>query len=559
MTDTVSAPPPSSAALLRLLRRLMRSMQGTAAAAVGIDSTQRVQTVVAMLEFNARRAPGYWIQLFLSAGIAILGLVLGSTAVVIGAMLVSPLMGPIVELGMGFAVGSAFLVIRSSLRVILSVVTVVLGTAFVTMLLPFHEVTNEIAARTVPTALDLLVAVFCALTAAYTTVRQTSDTTSAAAGTAIGIALVPPLCVIGYGVGTLSLEVAGGAALLFVANLSAILLFAVLSFLLLGYNEVDAEQLAADHLGGGNTRTDQLAGRVQQWVTTAFGSRYGFGMRLVVPVLFLASVYFPLRSALDEVAWQVRTRTSVARILEGEATSAVQRTVTVERGAVAVQLLQVGDAEGAEALERRLETAIAAATGVTPSVRVLAVPDAEALTALARTPAQAAAPPETPPVDAVRARLGGAIQRVWPREVAGPLAGWSLEVAVTGQPVLVARHFGPPLGAAGEALLSAALATPLGTAPRVRDEPLDSTPLLPGRDLIAWLDGLAPQFRLAPLLDGAIGCVTRPRSDSTSAFLTEVRRRGPAASPRVRIIAGDAWSFQWTTGACATPARAREP
>src|SRR5690606_12548527 len=149
--------------------------------------------------------------------------------------------------------------------------------------------------------------------------------------------------------------------LLFVANLSAILLFAVLSFLLLGYNDVDAEQLAADHLGGGTTRTDQLAGRVQQWVTTAFGSRYGFGMRLVVPVLFLASVYFPLRKALDEVAWQVRTRTAVARILEEEAGAAVQRTVSVERGAVAVQLLQVGDTDGAEELERRLETAIAAA------------------------------------------------------------------------------------------------------------------------------------------------------------------------------------------------------
>jgi uncharacterized hydrophobic protein (TIGR00271 family) len=559
MTDATPAPKPSRTATLRLFRRFVRSMQATAAAAVGIDATHRVQTVVAMLDFNARRAPGYWIQLFLAAGIAILGLVLGSTAVVIGAMLVSPLMGPIIELGMGFAVGSAFLVIRSSLRVILSVITVILGTAVVTMLLPFHEVTSEIASRTVPTALDLLVAVFCALTAAYTTVRQTSDTTSAAAGTAIGIALVPPLCVIGYGVGTLSLEVAGGAALLFVANLSAILLFAVLSFLLLGYNDVDAEQLAADHLGGGRTRTDLLAGRVQQWVTAAFGSRYGFGMRLVVPVLFLASVYFPLRKALDEVAWQVRTRTAVARILEAEAGAAVQRTVSVERGAVAVQLLQVGDTDGAEVLERRLETAIAAATGVAPSVRVLAVPDAGALTALARTPTPAAPPPETPPVEAVRARLGGVIQRVWPREASGPLAGWSLEVAVTGQPVLVARHFGPPLGAAGEALLGAALATPLGTAPRVRDEPLDSTPVLPGRDLAAWLDGLAPQFALAPRLDGATACVTRPASDSTSDAVVELRRRVATAGSRVTVVPGEAWSFRWTTGSCQPPVAGREP
>jgi uncharacterized membrane protein len=59
-----------------------------------------------------------------------------------------------------------------------------------TVALPFHEVTSEIAARTSPTLLDLLLAVFCALMATYTTIRQTADTTAAAAGTAIGIALV---------------------------------------------------------------------------------------------------------------------------------------------------------------------------------------------------------------------------------------------------------------------------------------------------------------------------------------------------------------------------------
>lgn len=550
MTGTTPEASPSGAALLRLVRRLLRAMQASAASAVGIDASQRIETVVAMLDLNARRAPGYWIQLVLAAGIAILGLVLGSTAVVIGAMLVSPLMGPLIELGMGFAVGSAFLVIRSSLRVVLSVFTVVLGTAVVTMLLPFHEITAEIASRTVPTALDLLVAVFCALTAAYTTVRRTSDTTAAAAGTAIGIALVPPLCVIGYGVGTQSLEVAGGAALLFVANLSAILLFAVLSFLLLGYNEVDAEQLAADHLGGGHTRTDELAGRLEAWLNSAFGSRYGIGMRLVVPLIFLGSVYLPLRKALDEVAWQVRTRAAVERLLATDAGSAVQRTVTVERGEVAVRLLQVGDASGAAELERHLETSIAAATGVMPSVQVLAVPDAGALSVLARAAAPAAPTPETPPVDAVRARLGGAIQRVWPAPAAGPLAGWSLEVAATGQPVLVTRHFGAPLGPAGEALLAAAVATPLGVSPRVRDEPLDSMPLSAGPDVAAWLDGLAPQFALAPRLDGAVGCVRHPVADAASDMLAELRRRAAVAGDRVRVIPGEAWSFQWTSGTC---------
>jgi len=193
------------------VRLVVRTAQHRAATALGVDESARTETVVAMLQNNRRRAPGYWIQLTLAMGIATLGLVLGSTAVVIGAMLVSPLMGPIIELGMGFAVGSSFLVLRAAIRVVWSVVIVVGGAALLTLALPFHEVTGEIAARTAPTALDLLVAVFCALTAAYTTVRPASDTTAAAAGTAIGIALVPPLCVIGFGLGTGSVSIAGGA------------------------------------------------------------------------------------------------------------------------------------------------------------------------------------------------------------------------------------------------------------------------------------------------------------------------------------------------------------
>ncbi|HEY9227663.1 MAG TPA: DUF389 domain-containing protein, partial [Gemmatimonadaceae bacterium] len=283
-------------------------MQHRVATALGVDEQRREETVVAMHTTNARRAPGYWIQLFLAMGIATLGLVLSSTAVVIGAMLVSPLMGPILELGMGFAVGSSLLVIRAFLRVVLSVVVVIGGAAIFTIALPFHEITAEIAARTAPTALDLLVAIFCALTAAYTTVRPGTDSTAAAAGTAIGIALVPPLCTIGFGLGTQSFDAAGGAALLFTANLSAILVFAVLSFFALGFDQVDAtalEQRFVDDSGG---RADRIAARAHARLRDLFGSRYGLAMRLAIPGLFLAAVYIPLRQALDEVTWEVRTR-----------------------------------------------------------------------------------------------------------------------------------------------------------------------------------------------------------------------------------------------------------
>jgi len=173
--------PPDDDGVARRMRALISAVQHRTATALGVDESGRTETVVSMLSNNRRRAPGYWIQLSLAMGIATVGLVLNSTAVVIGAMLVSPLMGPIVELGMGFAVGSPLLTLRASLRVFLSTAIVVGGATVLTLALPFHELTPEIAARTAPTALDLLVAAFCALTAAYTTVRPASDTTSAAA------------------------------------------------------------------------------------------------------------------------------------------------------------------------------------------------------------------------------------------------------------------------------------------------------------------------------------------------------------------------------------------
>ena len=112
--------PGAPAGVSRQLSSIIRAVQHRTASALGVDESARSETVITMLANNRRRAPGYWIQLCLAMGIATVGLVLNSTAVVIGAMLVSPLMGPIVELGMGFAVGSSFLVLRAALLTMLN-------------------------------------------------------------------------------------------------------------------------------------------------------------------------------------------------------------------------------------------------------------------------------------------------------------------------------------------------------------------------------------------------------------------------------------------------------
>lgn len=552
-----SAPQPTEppatnwVALFRLLRRLTRRVQAQAALAVGIDANSRIETVERMLDFNQRRAPGYWIQLVLASGIAILGLVLDSTAVVIGAMLVSPLMGPLVELGMGFAIGSSYLVIRSALRVVMSVVVVVLGTAFFTMVLPFHEVTREIGSRTSPTALDLMVAIFCALTAAYTTVRQTSDTTAAAAGTAIGIALVPPLCVIGYGLGTANGAITSGSALLFTANFSAILVFAVLSFLLLGYDHVDAGQLEAEALTSRATRFDRVAARSQEVLQGVFGSRYGPAMRILVPLAFLAAVYFPLSSALEEVTWQVQKRTRVTAIINEMVPAAVQQKLRVENRAVEVQIVVVGDSLDPVALESRLATSIAAATGVEPVVNVVVVPDIVALGRARgiQAPTTETAPSFQPLVEQARSRLGGTIARAWPLR-GGRLAGWSLQVPPAGPPIVVVHHFGPAIGASAEDLLTDALAPALDDRPIILDQPLDSVGFVVGRDTLSWLVRVDEELSYLGWLDRVEPCIQWPAADSISRWQDSLDLRRHSTDGRVRVVSGSPAGFRWTAPPC---------
>ena len=196
------------------LPRALLAFQDRLAALLGCEPSSRITIIDGMLHRSPKEATGYWLQLVVAAGIATFGLVLGSTAVVIGAMLVAPLMGPIISFGMGLAIGSPFLVIRGAVRVTLSVGVVVAFAAGVTRLLPFHEVNAEIAARTTPTALDLATAVFCAVAGVYAAMRPASDVATTAAGTSIGISLVPPLCVTGYGIGTSAWPIASGASLL---------------------------------------------------------------------------------------------------------------------------------------------------------------------------------------------------------------------------------------------------------------------------------------------------------------------------------------------------------
>lgn len=200
--------------------------RGTVVASV--DHAAVLEKVRGEAAWNGR----YVFMILMSAGIAVLGLLLSSPAVVIGAMLISPLMGPIIGLGFGLATFDGDEIRRSGMALALGTVIAVGFTALLVLLSPLQNVTTEIAARTRPNLFDLLVALFSALAGAYAMIRGREGTV---VGVAIATALMPPLAVVGFGLATWNGTVFGGALLLFLTNLITIAISAAVIARLYGF------------------------------------------------------------------------------------------------------------------------------------------------------------------------------------------------------------------------------------------------------------------------------------------------------------------------------------
>ena len=188
--------------------------------------------LLSQLHRGARADRNYYMLIFLSAFIATLGLLQNSAAVIIGAMLVAPLMTPILSLSLGIVLGDLRTLRVAAESVIRGVLAAVGISTLLAIILPAVEVTPEIAARTQPTLLDLFIALASGAAGAYALARK--EVAAALPGVAIAAALMPPICAVGTGLALRQPKVAGGAALLFLTNLVAIGVAGSLIFLLLG-------------------------------------------------------------------------------------------------------------------------------------------------------------------------------------------------------------------------------------------------------------------------------------------------------------------------------------
>jgi uncharacterized hydrophobic protein (TIGR00271 family) len=269
----------------------------------GDDALDR-SLILASVARDARLDKKFLLLIILAAMIATLGLLQSSTAVVIGAMLVSPLMGPIMGIGFGLATLESNLIRRSLVTLAAGTAVAIIVAMLIIWLSPIKDVTPELRARTQPTLLDLGVAVVGGIAGVYAIMRKLSGVM---VGVAIATALVPPLSTVGFGLATGRFDFALGASLLFLTNTLAIAFAATIVARL-------------NHFGPSLTPQHTA-------------------MQVVGIVATLGILSIPLALTLNSLAGEVRARSVVQtelRALLGESDRVDSLNVRMERDAVAV-------------------------------------------------------------------------------------------------------------------------------------------------------------------------------------------------------------------------------
>ena len=178
----------------------------------------------------------YYIMLFLSGVIATLGLLAGSTAAIIGAMIVAPLMGPIVGMAFAITMGNRRLLKRAGLSVFTGALLTIMTSYLICQIVGINTLNPEILERTRPTLLDLAIGLAAGAAGSFGKTRR--EVADALPGVAIAVALVPPLSVIGIGLAFGDSSIFYGSSLLFLTNLAGIVLSGGLIFIWQDYGSM---------------------------------------------------------------------------------------------------------------------------------------------------------------------------------------------------------------------------------------------------------------------------------------------------------------------------------
>ncbi|NPU99860.1 MAG: TIGR00341 family protein [Brevinematales bacterium] len=194
------------------------------------ETRQKYDTYETVVQ-GAHDSIEFFILLILSCLIATMGLFANSTAVIIGAMLVAPLMGPVLGFSAGLLWGSRKVILKSTFTLFKGIVIVLAITAALAYFIPGISVTPEMQSRSLPSIFDIIIALASGAVGAYAYANK--KITNAISGVAISVALMPPLCTIGIGIGFGNWALSWGAFILFAVNIVGISLAALIVFQLI--------------------------------------------------------------------------------------------------------------------------------------------------------------------------------------------------------------------------------------------------------------------------------------------------------------------------------------
>lgn len=275
------------------------------------DERDIVESIVKNVQF---KGANLWTLIF-AIFIASIGLNVNSTAVIIGAMLISPLMGPIMGIGLGIGTNNLQLVRSGISNLLIAAFFSIITSTFYFWITPLHEAQSEILARTTPSLWDVFIAFFGGLAGIVAGTRK--EKTNVIPGVAIATALMPPLCTAGFGLANGNLYFFLGAIYLFFINSVFICIgtFLIVRFLKFHKKEFDNEKL------------ERRVSRTIWWLV----------ILTVLPSIYLAY------NLVDKSIFETNARKFVASEFRFTRTQVVNETFVWERGKKTINLLLIGE------------------------------------------------------------------------------------------------------------------------------------------------------------------------------------------------------------------------
>lgn len=281
------------------------------------DKAQRDEVVASISKGVEFRGVNLWVLIFATM-IASLGLNVNSPAVIIGAMLISPIMGPIIGAGLALGIND-FELLKKSLRnfALMMSVAMVASTCYF-MISPLSSNSSELLARTMPTAYDVLIALFGGMAGMVAQSRR-DRTSTVIPGVAIATALIPPLCTAGFGIATGQLRFFLGALYLFFINTVFISMASFVIVRLLKYEH-------------------------KEFVDKARERKVNFIMMVLTLVVFIPSVVIGVHMVRVSV-FEAKVEKYVSQVFEFPQTRVIEKTARFasKQNPSQIELLLVGE------------------------------------------------------------------------------------------------------------------------------------------------------------------------------------------------------------------------